>query len=395
MSEVNHADRGHSEVGASSASRWLNCPASVVLIDSEDSKDSIYAAEGTAAHELSEHCFLSGMSPHEMLGMDFKGFEVTEEMADAVGLYLYYLREKESEGYTVYIENSFEISSIDKSMFGTCDAVLHSPFNHLIIADFKYGKGVGVEAKENKQLSYYGVGVCDSREGLSDVDRVTLCVIQPRLGDGKPIKEWDTTPEYLDSYREVLRAGFSKVLEAKAQGKNHPEIYNYAESGSHCRWCTFKPKCKKLRNDNFEVCKAAFKEEDTITLPHPSLLNDEDLAKVFDRASIIQDWVSSVKAYALMQLESGKKVEGFKLVKKRANRAWIDESNVIAKLGDIFDTDQIYTKKLKSPAQLEKLVGKQNIEELTHKPATGNNIARDYDSRQEQKPQFLEAFEEI
>jgi hypothetical protein len=124
-------------------------------------------------------------------------------------------------------------------------------------------------------------------------------------------------------------------------------------------------------------------------------LNDEDLAKVFDRASIIQDWVSSVKAYALMQLESGKKVEGFKLVKKRANRAWIDESNVIAKLGDIFDTDQIYTKKLKSPAQLEKLVGKQNIEELTHKPATGNNIARDYDSRQEQKPQFLEAFEEI
>ena len=49
-----HADRNHALLSASGAYRWLNCPGSARLEDKFEDEPSVYAAEGTLAHEMAE-----------------------------------------------------------------------------------------------------------------------------------------------------------------------------------------------------------------------------------------------------------------------------------------------------------------------------------------------------
>ena len=47
---------GHAELGASTAERWMRCPASVALSKDTPNTASGYALEGTAAHTLLYRC---------------------------------------------------------------------------------------------------------------------------------------------------------------------------------------------------------------------------------------------------------------------------------------------------------------------------------------------------
>jgi hypothetical protein len=52
---IEHSKRKHSKFAASSAKRWLNCPGSVRLSEKAPPQfESIYAKEGTDAHECLE-----------------------------------------------------------------------------------------------------------------------------------------------------------------------------------------------------------------------------------------------------------------------------------------------------------------------------------------------------
>jgi len=54
MADINHKERAHAKLSASGASRWATCPGSVQMEDGIPDKESIYAQEGTLAHEMSE-----------------------------------------------------------------------------------------------------------------------------------------------------------------------------------------------------------------------------------------------------------------------------------------------------------------------------------------------------
>ena len=47
-------ERKHAVLSASGAHRWLNCPPSAKLEEKMEDKSSVYAQEGTLAHELAE-----------------------------------------------------------------------------------------------------------------------------------------------------------------------------------------------------------------------------------------------------------------------------------------------------------------------------------------------------
>ena len=83
----------HSELGASGAHRWLRCPASVKYSRGIE-VTSVYAEEGTLAHDLAESCFYFDESPLEHLGQSFNNSQhvVTEEMAHHVSNYLAYVK---------------------------------------------------------------------------------------------------------------------------------------------------------------------------------------------------------------------------------------------------------------------------------------------------------------
>ena len=78
--------------------------------------------------------------------------------------------------------------------------------------------------------------------------------------------------------------------------------------------------------------------------------------------------------------ESGVTIPGYKLVDKIGNRKWAaDDEKVITDLKAVIKLteDQIFSKKLLSPAQIEKVIGakrKEEIANMYHKPVTGTNL---------------------
>ena len=85
----------HSELGPSAAERWLNCPGSVLLIRDMVKPDSIYAAEGNAAHELSEWCRINKVSASHyrdtVIQVGQYSFTVDQEMIDGVDEFVDYV----------------------------------------------------------------------------------------------------------------------------------------------------------------------------------------------------------------------------------------------------------------------------------------------------------------
>jgi hypothetical protein len=92
--------------------------------------------------------------------------------------------------------------------------------------------------------------------------------------------------------------------------------------------------------------------------PHPTSLTPDQLSRVLFAADQLDEWLTAVRAYAHAVAEKGK-IPGWKLVPKQARRKWaMEEDRVAADLMYYFDLDEdlLYETKLKSPAQVEKLL---------------------------------------
>jgi hypothetical protein len=358
-SSIEHKERAHSELGASSSKRWMNCPASVKLSEGIVSESSPYAQEGTIAHELAEHCLFEGVSPWAFAGARFNGHIVDEEMSRAVETYIEVVQSYENDHTETLIEQKISLEDIDARMFGTNDAAIIDPFYKLTIIDFKYGQGIPVDAKDNTQLMYYALGML---KGL-DVPVVEMVIVQPRAihSDG-PVRKWLIPVTQLVDFKNTLKLSVGRVDIAAKSDK----IYDHAFTGEWCRFCPVLPKCSE--------------ESKTVVLPKPEELTPEQLTKTLRSAKLVSEWVDSVESYALSQLQKGVKVPDYKLVRGRANRDWKDEDQVIKEFSDLFG-EKIFSKKLMSPAQLEKLVGKENIAKFTHTPEGKLSITHSSDKR--------------
>src|SRR5665213_370914 len=138
----------HSPLGASSAERWMNCPGSVALNKSivklPEPADPEYRKDGTAAHEAIAYCLGgSGCEAWEVIGHTFGEVEVTDEMAQAIQVFITAANTlAEGADYT-FVEE--KISSPENKMFyGTVDFAAIKE-GTLYILDFKYGAGIVVD----------------------------------------------------------------------------------------------------------------------------------------------------------------------------------------------------------------------------------------------------------
>lgn len=81
---------------------------------------------------------------------------------------------------TISVEQKFDFSKYVPEGFGTGDCVIVS--DHLLhIIDFKYGKGVRVEAKNKPQIKLYAIGALEMFGKLYDIDEVEMNIFQPRM----------------------------------------------------------------------------------------------------------------------------------------------------------------------------------------------------------------------
>ena len=94
-------------------------------------------------------------------------------------------------------------------------------------------------------------------------------------------------------------------------------------------------------------------------------LTVEQLATVLKAIPELKAWISSVEDYALSIAQAGTDVPGFELGTTRSSRVWTDETKVIKVLEDKgIDQDKYLPRNLLSVAQMEKMLGKAEFNNL-------------------------------
>ena len=118
---------------------------------------------------------------------------------------------------------------------------------------------------------------------------------------------------------------------------------------------------------------------------------------------MIKEFLESCKERALNALMNGESVPGLKLVRKRSSRKWNttnEEMEDILTMGDFdkLDPSNVSTSKLKTVAQIEKIVGKKEAKKLEKYISTiegGIDIAPESDKRKPAKLEASSDFEDV
>ncbi len=357
----------HSKISPSHSKRWMNCPGSIILsAKCPAPEQTAFAAEGTAAHEVAAECLKNRQNAEEWVGevveIGDRNFKVTEEMAENIQVYLDTILsdlEKESVGREhLQVEKKFTLPNIDKNLFGTNDASFLSPFGRLYIYDLKYGRGTYVDVENNSQCMIYALGAYYEYQELPE--EIEITIVQPRYEMGDPL---DRVRKVIISRAELM--AFEKELREAIKRINKKDANT--QVGEWCQFCPAIAICPAKRQEVFSVLP----EPPKFVLPEPGALTVEQIAKVMSVSATIKEWADAVHTYAeRLAKETGAIVPGYKLISKKGNRRWIDEIAVETAFEAEYG-EAIYDKKLKSPAKLEKLVGKDGIAEYVEIPDKG------------------------
>jgi hypothetical protein len=380
----------HSELGASSSDRWMNCPGSVALSRGLPDSTSSYATEGTAAHDLSERALRTGLDCLVWLDTEIpvagQHVLVTEEMAEAAQVYVDYVRGRVETGAELLIEQKFDLGKLNPPgpMFGTADAVLWWPKTRTLeICDYKHGQGVVVEAVENSQFAYYALGAVLKLGKKPKLIRMT--VAQPRAyHPAGPVRSHEFTYEQLVDFKRELFARAELAMQDNAP----------LAAGDHCRWCKVAAKCPERLRVASELAQSEFGVEVAVAPPKPELLTTEQLVGILQHKDAIEKWLEEVYSYAFKALERGEELPGYKLVDKRSSRKWKDEEEAERVVGNLLG-EEAYTRKFVSPAQAEKLLkgfSTKLPERLVEKVSSGKKLAPDSDPRTAKLPAAQEDF---
>jgi hypothetical protein len=91
---------------------------------------------------------------------------------------------------------------------------------------------------------------------------------------------------------------------------------------------------------------------------------------------------------------NGKEIPGYTLVRGSKQRKWIDEDSIISEFSSELG-DAIYTRKLLSPAQMEKLVGKDRVADYIIKPEGELKLVMETEVADGIKRTVEEAFKDV
>ena len=341
----------HSLLGASSAYRWLACPGSFHLSQIHPHRpSSIYAATGSLAHELIEGAVIAGEDTvddgiaGQTWSKDGHTITIDRDMIDGVNVMMRYLDLEDSDWSKVEFRVSLDdyfIGPPPVPLFGTVDAALRDGAT-LEIVDYKNGSGVVVSPVENPQLLYYAAGVLREVPWADPIKLLRLTIVQPHAQGVAPIRSWEITPlDLLMWVDDVLVPGVHACAQPDAP----------LNPGPWCRFCPVAGHCPRLHQDAVAMAKRDFDDSDMPQKP-------ADLARLLDQAERAQLWIDRVREYAVEQLQAQVLIPGWGLVPTRATRKWNDADVSIAGMLSLsgIDDDAIWEKRLRSPAQMEKVV---------------------------------------
>ena len=346
----------------SASKRWMNCPGALRLgLQFPSQTSSKFAMEGTAAHELAANCLKMQQDACEWVGepieVEDKIFPVTENMAENVQVYLDAIRkDMDDEGVPhseLSVETKFSVKGLP--ITGTNDASFSSPLGKLYVYDYKHGQGMYVEVLDNSQLKIYALGAWEDVGCINE--EINITIVQPRYEQADPIRTQPLTADELNLFRRELMEAVVACKKPKAK----------LCAGEWCKWCPAFGLCPEVSQKAVQVAMPKL----DIKFPEPNQMTPENIVRVLELSGLISDWSKALyKHVEKTAMETGVEYPGYKLVRKFGRRAWVDEVAVENEFEHEYG-EVIYDKKVKSPAQLQKIVGKDRVDNLTAIPDKG------------------------
>jgi hypothetical protein len=365
----------HAKLSPSKRDRWSRCPASVrEEAKYPEERSGASAIDGTHSHTLLSHCIENHVDATEMIGIklsDHEGeFVVDAERAERVQSALNYIDErvKALGDCKVYSEVKVDLSPIfgRTDLNGTTDVVIISN-DTLEVIDYKDGRGE-VIVTGNLQLDQYTWGIVAQLGANLTQTTIRQTIIQPKMrGVGSNGITWSQT-----SIDEFLSG--KDRLAAEAAACDDPDApFNPGEK--QCQWCRHKGACSALANQNMAAMGIDLTKmnmvQDAVD-KEPSTMTDQQIREIIEAAPLIRQMLDAVEKEALARLDSGKVIEGLKLVRGRGSRSWAYPEDVMAtkliKLG--IPKGELYKTSIISPAQAEKLTWKKRdgtVKQLTER----------------------------
>jgi len=386
----------HALLSASGASRWLECTPSARLEETLPKKSSSYADEGTAAHDL---CELTAR--HKLGELTEKKYEnavakfkktnaqyYSAEMMECAEDYGQFIKETvdamrlECLDAIVELEaRSLDFSDWAPEGFGTGDCIIVAD-DLLEVIDFKYGKGVRVDAHNNPQMRLYALGAIKRYGDLYDIQRVRVTIIQPRI-NREPSTEELTYAELMNWAENYVKP--RAALAYAGEGEFNP-------TEETCKFCRAKEQCRARTEKNLALFDEA---------PDTLLLTPDEVGGILAKAADIKTWLEDLKALVTKTLFAGESVVGWKLVEGRSNRKLGDEEKVIEAMVEAgYDDAELYTRSLITLTAMEKAYGKKELGkvlgDLITKPPGKPTLAPASDKREAFSPEgaILDAFDD-
>lgn len=356
--------RHSTTVGGSTAARVMACPGSVKLVQTVPAMPTTdYAREGSMLHAAIAAVIEQNLDPQEMLGFKYEGLELTQELMDekllpAVQMLDDILDELEDEyndTATIVVESEVDFGKAIPDAFGSCDIIFRVG-DRVVVLDWKFGSNT-VSAEANKQLMFYACAAMHTQPKLfEDATDVELVIVQP--AQGAPSR-WVTTAPELTRFERELKAAVKEAEKPNAK----------LMQGNHCRWCAAQPICPLMNGAMDRAVQADL-----------SAIDVNKLGLAVQQSYILEDFIKKLRSLVQFALEEGKEVPGCKLVQKKATRKWRDEEQVSIILSEQLTEEEMFERKLKSPAQMEKVL-KDLPEDLIVKESSGTTLVLDSDPR--------------
>lgn len=248
------------------------------------------------------------------------------------------------------------LETVIPGVYGTADLVIVNEFDRIgHVLDYKSGWSERGAAAQHLQLLAYAHGAA-LKYGLEDV-HISLVEMDRR----------EVRRAHLD--RTALEPIPQRISDVIRRAKTAtPEDWT---PGDHCKWCVRSVNCPAFLGTTTDALAV-------VAPGDPKAIASEmlpaDVGAWLTRHADACEWVEmaygAVRARATAILEAGGEVPGWALVNGRKTRAWVNDEEaemaLVSRLGD-----GAFARKLRSPAQVEKLCKedadlKTLVKELSH-----------------------------